>query len=103
MAWTLLFFESKSIYQKSEEITKPLKHISSKKLKETKSILQLLFLELIHALEQKILLTIFLFLEKKLSFQKKYICLTLKRYFLQMKIASLPLNLTKTPSILALS
>ena len=78
MAWTLLFFESKSIYQKSEEITKPLKHISSKKLKETKSILQLLFLELIHALEQKILLTIFLFLEKKTELSKEIYLLNIK-------------------------
>ena len=78
MAWTLLFFESKSIYQKSEEITKPLKHISSKKLKETKSILQLLFLELIHALEQKILLTIFLFLEKETELSKEIYLLNIK-------------------------
>ena len=78
MAWTLLFFESKSIYQKSEEITKPLKHISSKKLKETKSILQLLLLELIHALEQKILLTIFLFLEKKTELSKEIYLLNIK-------------------------
>ena len=49
MWWTLLFFES--IYQKSEEITQPLKHIFNKELKETKSILQQLFVELIHALE----------------------------------------------------
>ena len=63
MWWTLLFFES--VYQKSEKITQPLKYIFNKELKETKSILQQLFVELIHALESKILLTFFLLLEKK--------------------------------------
>ena len=85
MWWTLLFFES--VYQKSEKITQPLKYIFNKELKETKSILQQLFVELIHALESKILLTFFLFLEKKIGLSKEIYALKVTRHFLQMKTA----------------